>query len=148
MPRFLLLVLPCVFAACAQPTPPAAGPAAPTAATAAVPAASAVAPTPVRDIDVAALKADLDGGAVKLLVDVRTPDEFAGGHIPGAKNIPIGDLEARISELGATDTEVTVVCEVGGRSARAAATLAKRGFRAVNVLGGTSSWRAAGYPVE
>lgn len=148
MPRFVFLLLPCALAACAQPAPPAVPTTAASAGAAAAPSAPAVAPSPVRDIDVSTLKADLDGGAVTLLVDVRTPDEFAGGHIPGAKNIPIGDLDARISELGATDREVTVVCEVGGRSARAAATLATRGFRTANVLGGTSAWRAAGYPLE
>lgn len=108
----------------------------------------ATAPAAVRDVNVATLKADLDQGAVRLLVDVRTPGEFASGHVPGARNIPLAELEGRIGELGPKGAEVHLVCQSGGRSARAAATLATMGFRPVDVEGGTAAWRAAGYPVE
>jgi rhodanese-related sulfurtransferase len=101
----------------------------------------------VRTVDVAALEADLDRGAVPLLVDVRTPEEFAAGHVPGAKNIPLGELEGRVAELGAPEAGVYVICQSGGRSARASATLAAKGFRPVDVAGGTGAWLAAGYPV-
>ncbi|MDP2309865.1 MAG: rhodanese-like domain-containing protein [Pseudomonadota bacterium] len=116
---------------------------------AAPPSASAGAPAAtVRNIDVAALKADLDRAAVPLLIDVRTPGEFAGGHVPSAKNVPLDQLEARIGELGSADAEVYVVCQSGARSARASASLAAKGLHPVNITGGTSAWRTAGFPVE
>lgn len=97
-------------------------------------------------MDVATLKADLDRGAVPLLIDVRTPEEFAGGHVPAARNVPIDDLDTRVAELGTG--EVYVICQSGGRSARASAALAAKGLHPVNVTGGTGAWKAAGYPVE
>ena len=101
----------------------------------------------VRTVDVATLKTDLDRGAVPLLVDVRTPGEFAAGHVTGAKNVPVGELDGRLAEFGTLDAEVYVICQSGGRSARASATLAAKGVHPVNVAGGTGAWVAAGYPV-
>ena len=83
-----------------------------------------------------------------LLVDVRTPAEYAGGHVPGARNVPLDELEGRIAELGSGESEVYVICQSGGRSARASATLAQRGLRPVNIAGGTGAWSAAGYATE
>ena len=60
---------------------------------------------------------------------MRTPEEFAGGHVPAARNVPIDALDARVAELGTG--EVYVICQSGGRSARASATLATKGLRAV-----------------
>ena len=101
---------------------------------------------PIRQVDVATLRSDLDRAAVPLLVDVRTSGEFRSGHVPGAKNIPLDQLAARLAELGTSDQEVYLICQSGGRSARAAATLAAKGLRPVNVSGGTGAWLAAGYP--
>ncbi len=98
------------------------------------------------EVEVADLQAALAGGAP--LIDVRTPGEFASGHVPGAKNIPLDELPARMGELGDPAAEVFVICEVGGRSAQAASSLAAAGRRAVNVKGGTRAWKAAGLPVE
>lgn len=109
---------------------------------------SAPAVAPVRTVDVATLKADLDRASVPLLIDVRTPAEFAGGHVPGAKNVPLDQLDARLAELGTADAEVYVVCQSGARSAKATAALAAKGLRPVNVSGGTGAWRAAGFAVE
>ncbi|MES2642325.1 MAG: rhodanese-like domain-containing protein [Myxococcota bacterium] len=128
-----------VLLGCADAAAPAA-----TAPTSAPPAAAAA----VRSVDVATLKADLDRGAVPLLVDVRTPDEFASGHVPGAKNVPLDQLAARLGEFGTADTEVYVVCQSGRRSASASDTLAAQGLRPVDVRGGTSAWQAAGFVVE
>jgi rhodanese-related sulfurtransferase len=114
-------------------------------------AADATSPAPaasVRGIDVAALHADLARGAVPLLVDVRTPEEFAAGHVPGAKNVPLDQLEGRLAELGAPGAELHVICQSGRRSANASATLVTKGYVPVDVLGGTAAWRAAGYAVE
>src|SRR6188472_3264190 len=57
------------------------------------------------------------------LVDVRTPGEFAAGHIPGAINIPVQQLDARMSELKPTNAAIIVYCRSGHRSGNAARTL-------------------------
>jgi phage shock protein E len=70
------------------------------------------------------------------LVDVRTPEEFAAGHLPGAVNLPVDALEGRAAaELAPTDAPVVVYCRSGKRSARAAAVLGKLGFGQVHDLG-------------
>ncbi|MDP2311984.1 MAG: rhodanese-like domain-containing protein [Pseudomonadota bacterium] len=151
MIRSLFLSICALFGGCADAAPPAASgapaPASANGASASAPA-PASAPAAVRQVDVATLKADLDRGAVPLLVDVRTPGEFTSGHVPGAKNIPLDVLEARIGELGTAESEVYVICQSGARSSRASATLQAKGLRPVNVTGGTGGWKASGYPVE
>lgn len=74
------------------------------------------------------------------LVDVRTPSEFAGGHLPGAVNVPMDRLAARLGELGPTSTKVVVYCQSGMRSARAARVLRAAGFGEVYDLGGIGNW--------
>jgi rhodanese-related sulfurtransferase len=70
------------------------------------------------------------------LVDVREPAEFAAGTLPGATNIPLGELPSRLSELD-RDRRVVLLCRSGGRSANAAAFLANSGFAdVVNLTGG------------
>ncbi|WP_368499846.1 rhodanese-like domain-containing protein [Herbiconiux sp. A18JL235] len=81
------------------------------------------------------------------VIDVREPDEFASGHVPGATNIPVSQLGERFGEIP-TDTTVHVICQSGGRSARATEALAAAGVDAVDVAGGTSAWRSGGHPVE
>lgn len=96
---------------------------------------------------VADLKAALDSGA--WLLDVRTPGEFATGHVPGATNVPLAELGAHLAELQARrDEPVHVICQSGGRSAAASGVLQDAGFAPINVLGGTLAWKAAGYPVQ
>ena len=63
-----------------------------------------------------------------LLVDVRTPGEYASGHIEGALNIPLGELSARATELGAKDRPIVLYCTSGSRSAVAEHTLQKLGY--------------------
>lgn len=82
-----------------------------------------------------------------IIVDVREPDEFAGGHAAAATNIPLGQLDERLAEIP-TDRTVYLICHSGGRSARATAALAARGIDAVNVDGGTSAWTDAGLPTQ
>lgn len=98
------------------------------------------------DTDVAWLAARLDGPGVQL-VDVRTPAEFSSGHIPGARNVPLGALQLPLDDVDKAQP-VVVVCEVGGRSSRAATQLAEAGYQAINLTGGTSAWTQAGHPVE
>jgi rhodanese-related sulfurtransferase len=73
------------------------------------------------------------------LVDVRSPGEFAGGSVPGAKNIPVDQLGGRLAELDAKKT-VIVFCRSGARSASAAQLLAQRGFADVKDLGTVGAW--------
>lgn len=90
------------------------------------------------------------GKETAVVVDVRTPAEFAQGHVPGAINVPLQDLKARIGELESwKGQEVAVICAVGGRSATATTYLKSEGFeQALNVVGGTRAWVQAGYPTE
>jgi NADPH-dependent 2,4-dienoyl-CoA reductase/sulfur reductase-like enzyme/rhodanese-related sulfurtransferase len=74
------------------------------------------------------------------LVDVRTPQEFAAGHIPGAVNIPVDDLRSRLDELP-RDREIAVYCQVGQRGYLATRILRQAGFAAVNVGGGYKTYR-------
>ncbi|MCP3100765.1 rhodanese-like domain-containing protein [Myxococcus sp. K15C18031901] len=74
------------------------------------------------------------------LVDVRSPEEFAEGHLPGAVNIPVDDLSARLGELGGPDTSIVVYCRSGARSGRAERLLKEQGFRNVLSLGAMSNW--------
>jgi NADPH-dependent 2,4-dienoyl-CoA reductase/sulfur reductase-like enzyme/rhodanese-related sulfurtransferase len=66
--------------------------------------------------------------AGRMVVDVRTPGEFAGGAIPGAVNIPVDELPSRIGELGAKDREIILYCASGARSGYAQRILAQAGF--------------------
>jgi ArsR family transcriptional regulator len=85
-------------------------------------------------------------GAVTIL-DVRPPDEFALGHLPGAVNIPLRALEARLSELKRS-TEIVAYCRgpYCVLSYEAVAALRKRGFKARRLEDGFPEWRAAGLP--
>lgn len=78
-----------------------------------------------------------DGAA---LIDVRSTGEFSGGHIPGARNIPVGDIGRRAGEIGPKDAPVVVYCASGGRSAAATSQLKSLGFQKVYDLGGMSNW--------
>jgi rhodanese-related sulfurtransferase len=74
------------------------------------------------------------------LVDVRTAGEFAAGHIAGAVNIPVQELDVRMSELQPKETELVVYCRSGHRSANAARVLKSAGLLAVHDLGRMSRW--------
>ena len=80
------------------------------------------------------------------VIDVREPDEYVEGHVPGAPLIPLGEVAGRIDEVPA-DGEVLVICKSGGRSRRAAEHLRSVGIDAVNIAGGTMAWIEAGQPV-
>jgi rhodanese-related sulfurtransferase len=88
--------------------------------------------------------ADLPADAVVL--DVREPDEWAAGHAPTARHLPMSQLTVRIAELP-DDDPLYVVCRSGARSAQVVAYLAGQGYPAVNVAGGMQSWAAQGRTV-
>jgi rhodanese-related sulfurtransferase len=69
----------------------------------------------------------LAAGGIKV-VDVRTPAEFAAGHVPGAVNIPFDEMERRHAEVGPPTTPVLIYCRTGRRSGIAAQVLRARGF--------------------
>lgn len=85
-----------------------------------------------------------------VVLDVRTPREFAAGHVPGALNIAHDELASRLAELaGARDKEVVLYCRSGRRSALAAETLRGAGFTKLRQLEGDyPAWEAAKQPVE
>ncbi len=78
------------------------------------------------------------GGA--RLVDVRSPGEFSGAHLDGARNIPVGEIAGRARELGDKDKPIIVYCASGARSAMAKRTLKSAGFSQVYNLGAMSNW--------
>lgn len=80
-----------------------------------------------------------------MLVDVREPEEYLMGHIPGAVNLPQADLASRAGELP-RDQPLYIVCQAGMRSLRCAQYLRQCGFPdVISVSGGTSAWAAAGH---
>lgn len=102
---------------------------------------------PFKRISIQEAKELMERGDVQI-VDVRTPAEFASGHVPGAVNIPLDTVLQRGAEL-ADDKDLIFVCGVGERSAVAAEMAASLGkSRLHNLEGGTQAWRGAGYPIE
>ena len=89
-------------------------------------------------------------GAAPVILDVRSPEEFAEGHVPGARNVPYDALADRLGELAiAPSTEVVAYCQSGRRAGIAERVLRDAGFTNVHDLSGHwQGWRAAGLPVE
>ncbi|HEY8538212.1 MAG TPA: rhodanese-like domain-containing protein [Steroidobacteraceae bacterium] len=85
-----------------------------------------------------------------IVIDVRTPQEFASGHVPGALNIPHDQLPNRIAELvGAKDKDIVVYCRSGRRAALAQQALAEQGFkRVLHLEGDIVKWQDENRPVE
>lgn len=99
---------------------------------------------PLRDND-PALARRLVNEHGALLLDVRSPAEFAGGHLPGALCIPVDQLGARVGEvsdaLGADlERPMVVYCRSGGRAGMAKQLLAQCGFARITNLGGIGDW--------
>ena len=81
-------------------------------------------------------------------IDVRTTEEYAGGHAPKATNFPLDALEKDLAKLD-KDQPVYVICQTGRRSQKGAEILQKAGFKNIyNINGGTSEWIKAGFPTE
>ena len=77
-------------------------------------------------------------GAV--LLDVRTPGEYRGGHIPGSKNVPLHSIENISSVASDKNTELYVYCQSGARSRQAAGMLQRMGYNNVNNIGGIAAY--------
>ncbi|PZT71248.1 transporter [Streptomyces sp. SW4] len=84
------------------------------------------------------------------VVDVRSPGEYAGGHLPGAHNVPLDRLEEAAGALrsAASRRPLLLVCASGARSATGCARLDGLGIEAATLTGGTGAWTAEGHPVE
>lgn len=101
---------------------------------------------PVAAVDVAGARDMQQKGAQ--LIDVREPREFAAGHAVGARNVPLGQVGARLAEIPA-DGPVLLICRSGNRSGQAQDILQRQGrTNTYNVTGGTAAWQAAGLPME
>ena len=85
-----------------------------------------------------------------VLIDVCQPEEFAQGHIVGAKNIPLAELESKLPGLVKNKAvPVVLVCQSGNRSGRAVATAKRLGYQqAQSLAGGLKAWKAANLPVD
>jgi rhodanese-related sulfurtransferase len=92
----------------------------------------------IQEVDAAVAKSMLD--ARWLALDVRYPEEFEDGHIPGAKLLPLGELRERCNAELSPEQGYVVVCLSGKRSAVGALLLAQRGFRAVTLKDGLREW--------
>ena len=101
-------------------------------------------------ITAAELAEQISAGTAPFVLDVRTREEFASGHIPGAVNIPHDELPGRMDELGIPRSdEVVVNCRSGRRAAAAERALVAAGFTNVRDLEGhMQAWQRAGYPTE
>ena len=88
-------------------------------------------------------------GEAVTLIDVRTPEEYQAGHVPGAKLIALNTLPAQVDAFP-KQGDVFLICRSGMRSAQAADYLARQcgHTNLINIEGGTMAWIEAGYPVE
>jgi rhodanese-related sulfurtransferase len=104
----------------------------------------------VRDVEPEELHKLLNSsnGDRPVVIDVREAWEYASGHVPGSKLIPLGSLRREMSNLDPSQA-VAVICASGSRSQSAAALLGQQGFKVVyNVVGGTYNWMQSGLPLE
>jgi rhodanese-related sulfurtransferase len=115
---------------------------------------AAVAPAPastvaVAEVSVNALR-DRQAGkdATLFVLDVRSGEEYAAGHVPGAVNVPYDQVAARIAELP-KDRQIVLYCRSGRRVGIAAEVLAANGFKSLaHLTGDMPAWEASGNPVE
>ena len=99
---------------------------------------------PAPEISTGEVAPAIEGGAT--VIDVREPDEFATGHIPRARPMPLGEVLELTTKLDPSKP-VYVICAVGGRSMAAAGALRQLGFDAISITGGTSAWASEGRPI-
>jgi rhodanese-related sulfurtransferase len=113
-------------------------------------AALAEAPGPAQapSISASELHERRESGRAPIVIDVRTADEYATGHIPGALNIPFDEVARRIIEIDAPEG-VALYCMVGPRARKGETALLAVGYDDVfHLEGGLAAWQKAGFPVE
>ena len=97
-------------------------------------------------ISVSDARAMIQSSSNVLVIDVRTPEEYAQGHLKGAINIPLSDLPLRIGGLE-HNRPIIVYCQTGSKSAQASTILVRAGFTKVySMEGGITAWTNSGYP--
>ena len=96
------------------------------------------------EVPLAAFAAAHSDGAI--VVDVREPGEYVGGHVPGATLLPMGQLPSRLHELP-KNLPIYVICASGNRSLSMTSYLTRAGYEAYSVTGGTGAWARAGHPI-
>jgi rhodanese-related sulfurtransferase len=97
-------------------------------------------------ISPAELQAQRESGSAPVVIDVRSDEEYAGGHIPGAVHIPYEQIAERIGEVD-TSKGVALYCMIGPRARKGEAALIAAGHdRVFHIEGGFSAWKAAGLP--
>ena len=84
--------------------------------------------------------------AASQLIDVRSPSEFAAGHIPGAINIPMDQIESRLDDLSSA-MPIVLICQMGKRARMTAGLLEPCGLKISILDGGTNAWIQAGLPL-
>jgi rhodanese-related sulfurtransferase len=96
------------------------------------------------------LLAMIDSAEPPVIIDVRSPEEFKAGHVPGARNYPFWTIGVRASEFSELREEpIVLYCGFGPRATASALALRMRGFRGVRCLGGHwNGWVAAAHPTE
>jgi rhodanese-related sulfurtransferase len=99
---------------------------------------------PISEVEVSALAERVAEGA--LVIDVREPDEYVEGHVPGAQLVPLATVPDHLDRFR-TDGPTYVICRSGGRSMRACELAADEGYNVVNVTRGTGAWIASGRDV-
>ncbi|MGW7378303.1 rhodanese-like domain-containing protein [Streptomyces sp. NPDC054794] len=82
------------------------------------------------------------------VVDVRTPGEYASGHLPGALNVPLDQIRRALPALRAAHGELLLVCASGARAENARGILAEHGIAAGTLTGGTTGWAAHGHELH
>jgi rhodanese-related sulfurtransferase len=103
--------------------------------------------TQAPSISPAELHAQREAGVAPVVIDVRTPEEYAAGHIPDAVNIPFDQVAERIDEVDAPHG-VALYCMIGPRARKGEAALLAAGYeKAFHIEGGLAAWQAAGFPV-
>jgi rhodanese-related sulfurtransferase len=91
------------------------------------------------------LHEEMAEGGKLLVIDVRTPKEYAAGHAAGAINVPLDGLAKKIDSMHVSkDTTIVTMCEHGGRSSRAALELKKMGYKTTSYCR-LDAWKAKGY---
>ncbi|GAA0287308.1 rhodanese-related sulfurtransferase [Gracilibacillus halotolerans] len=93
----------------------------------------------MKEITAKELEQKIDAGEEVNIIDVREDEEVAGGKIPGAKHIPLGQIPDRLDEINKNE-HYYIVCRSGGRSGRACDYLQEKGYDTTNMVGGMLDW--------
>jgi rhodanese-related sulfurtransferase len=101
-----------------------------------------------KETQAARLHEEMAQGGKLLVIDVRTPKEYAAGHAAGALNVPLEELAKKIHAMDVSkDTTIVTMCEHGGRSSRAALELRKMGYKTTSYCR-LDAWKAQGYKIS